>query len=614
MAPLQAKLSFPIAVYCDSKETSPYYGNLYIAELGRCTIRMISASNGLMSTIVGVAGRCEPSGNGAALSKTLNQPHSIYGDNDGNLVIADTGNHVLRWYNMATDELITIGGTGLVGNGPGVVGDGEIIVNGVSPLTVNLSQPFGVWLDKSNNIFISEGNGTAIRMINNYDKKIYTISDVSNSSDEIYPSVLFQNTGRGIYGEQNEEMNVLFIADALRNVIFSINLPFFPTLIPTATPTVYPSVTPTALPTITPSSNPTPTLLPTVLTSVPTAVQMIRTSGRVYTVAGGGTLLGASGNGGPATSAQLYVYENPSLWKDSLGTLFIAEDNNRCIRKVVNGIISTIAGICGSVGDTGDNGPATNAKIATALNLWSDGTYMYFNSNRLRKVHLSTGIITAVAGGGTVYPTSAGIPATSAKFSQSHALWGNSYALYLSDSCGMLSVRNNIIRLVLGANPDACTSTYVVGMRTYRGIPNVVTYENGTQEDRSFMYVLDFWGIFTYDLGSKTVTRIVGSKTASGTVLNGTVVTPSIYLPSTWGMFIDSNQNIFLLEKYGISYIDAVTKIYWTLGGHGQDYSNGVVVFNAKVNLAMNMFVDTNSNNDIYYIERGGLVRVVTIT
>ncbi len=158
MNPLRAKLSHPIAVYYDLKATSPYYGNLYIAELGRCTIRLISASSGLILTIVGIIGHCEPSDNGVALSLTLNQPHSIFGDSDGNLVIADTGSHVLRQYTTATGQLTTIAGTGIVSSG-------NVVVNGVSPLRVNLSQPFGVWLDKMNNIFISEGNGTAIRMI-----------------------------------------------------------------------------------------------------------------------------------------------------------------------------------------------------------------------------------------------------------------------------------------------------------------------------------------------------------------------------------------------------------------------------------------------------------------
>ncbi len=624
--PLQAKLSYPISVYSDFKATSPYYGNLYIAELGRCTIRMISASNGLMSTIVGIAGRCEPSDNGAALSRTLNQPHSIYGDSDGNLVIADTGNHVLRQYTMVTGQLTTIAGTGLVSSEVSNEDDGDIIVNGVSPLQMNLSQPFGVWLDKMNNIFISEGNGTAIRMINSYDKKVYTISDVSNSSEEVAPSVLFQNTGRGIYGEQNEEMNVLFIADALRNVIFSISLPFFPTAIPTAIPSTRPSAIPTSPPTMTPSANPSilptcnpttlaPTTLPTVsLTTVPTIVQTIRSAGRVYTVAGGGTLLGASGDGGPATSAQLYFYENPSLWRISTGALYIAEDNNKCIRKVVNGIITTFAGVCGSTGNTGDNGPATSAMMTTATSLWSDGIYLYFTSNRLRKVHLTTGIITAVAGGGTVYPTVDGVAASSARVNQPYAVWGNSYAVYFGDSgaCCMHSVRNNVVRLELGGTPgEWCTSSVIRGMRIFRGIPNVVTYSDGTQEDRSLMYVLDGWGIFSYDLGSKTVVRIAGSQTASITAVNGTVVSPNVYIPA-YSIYLDSsNQNIFVQESKRIGYIDAVTKIYWILGGYGQDYSNGISPLNAKISSAMNMFVDT-TNNNIYYVERGGLVRVVT--
>ncbi len=80
----------------------------------------------------------------------------------------------------------------------------------------------------------------------------------------------------------------------------------------------------------------------------------------ITTVAGNGTP-GFSGDNGPATSAQLY---GPSaVAVDSAGNLYIADTVNNRIRKVSNGVITTVAGN-GTAGFSGDNGPATSAQLA----------------------------------------------------------------------------------------------------------------------------------------------------------------------------------------------------------------------------------------------------------
>ena len=69
---------------------------------------------------------------------------------------------------------------------------------------------------------------------------------------------------------------------------------------------------------------------------------------------------GFSGDGGPATSAQLN--EPYSVVVDSSGNLFIASENHR-IRKVdTSGNIGTMAGD-GTFGFSGDGGPATSAQL-----------------------------------------------------------------------------------------------------------------------------------------------------------------------------------------------------------------------------------------------------------
>jgi sugar lactone lactonase YvrE len=87
-------------------------------------------------------------------------------------------------------------------------------------------------------------------------------------------------------------------------------------------------------------------------------VRKISSAGIITTVAGNGTQ-GFSGDGGPAVSAQLY---NPlGLKFDHAGNLFIADGNS--IRMLSpTGVITTVAGN-GVLGYSGDGGPATKAQL-----------------------------------------------------------------------------------------------------------------------------------------------------------------------------------------------------------------------------------------------------------
>ncbi len=112
------------------------------------------------------------------------------------------------------------------------------------------------------------------------------------------------------------------------------------------------STSPTTIPTVAPSAPPssTPSLTPSLSPS---------TAFVITTVAGTGTA-SYSGDSGPATTATLY---NPvDLAFDSSGNMYIADRNNHRIRKVTisTGIISTVAGT-GTVSYSGDGGPATTA-------------------------------------------------------------------------------------------------------------------------------------------------------------------------------------------------------------------------------------------------------------
>jgi hypothetical protein len=120
-------------------------------------------------------------------------------------------------------------------------------------------------------------------------------------------------------------------------------------------------------------------------------------TGIITTIVGNGTY-GFSGDGGPASNAQLN--ENPYVAVDSAGNLYIADTGNYRIRTVnsATGIITTIAGV-GSQGFSGDGGPATAAQLSAGpITLDQAGNIYFSDSGRIRRIDVSTGIITTVAG------------------------------------------------------------------------------------------------------------------------------------------------------------------------------------------------------------------------
>jgi sugar lactone lactonase YvrE len=105
-------------------------------------------------------------------------------------------------------------------------------------------------------------------------------------------------------------------------------------------------------------------------------IRKVNANGIITTVAGTGAQ-GFSGDGGPATSAQLYRPSGVAV--DRAGNLYIADMLNRRIRKVdTNGIITTLAGT-GAFGSTGDGGQAINATLETPVDVFVDaGGSVYF--------------------------------------------------------------------------------------------------------------------------------------------------------------------------------------------------------------------------------------------
>jgi uncharacterized protein (TIGR03437 family) len=147
-----------------------------------------------------------------------------------------------------------------------------------------------------------------------------------------------------------------------------------------------------------------------------TRVYKLTPGGTVTTIAGTGTN-GYSGDGGPATSAQLF--EARGIAVDTAGNLYIADGGNFRVRKVdPSGIITTIAG--GGTQSAQDGAVATSVKFSPQEVAVDESGNLYIDGGGIWKMSLSGGTAApppapAISGGGVVNGASfqAGVPANS---------------------------------------------------------------------------------------------------------------------------------------------------------------------------------------------------------
>jgi uncharacterized repeat protein (TIGR01451 family) len=340
-------------------------GAFYIASGYGNRVRMVSTS-GIIATVAGNGGSGFSGDGGAATSAQLANPEGVAVDSSGNLYVADQGNVRVRKVSSAGVISTLLGG---------MVGDGGLGVFGA------LNQPSGVARDNAGNTYVADTIDNRVRKVA-LDGTISTVAGTGAAgfSGDSGPAASARlNTPRGLAMDASGN---LYIAD-------STNF----------------------------------------------RVRKVAASGNISTVAGSG-IYGNSGAGGPATSARMgYPY---GLAVDSSGNLYIADESNNLIWKVAaSGTITTVAGN-GTYGYSGDGGPATGAEMSaptgvavdSAGNLYAADRY----NDRVRMVSAS-GTITTVAGNGNCCFSGDGGPATGAELSSPTGVALDSAGnLYIADS------------------------------------------------------------------------------------------------------------------------------------------------------------------------------------
>ena len=341
--------------------------------------------------IVTIAGTGYSGYNGDAIAATSAQVSQTLGitvDGKGDIYFAEVGNNRIRKVTVSTGMISTIAGTGAGGyNGDGILAT-----------SAQLNIPADVAVDVSGDVYIADFFNSRIRKVTVSTGMITTIA--GTGSDGYNGDGILATSAQLLYpqGIALDVSGDVYIADRFNNRIRKVTV----------------------------------------------------STGMITTIAGTGSI-GYNGDGIMATDAQLKF--PAALDLDVSGNIYIADSDNDRIRKVTvsTGIITTVAG-AGSRGYNGDGIIAMSALLyfpsAIALDV-SGNIYIADTLNhRIRIVTASTGIITTIAGTGSVGYNGDGIIATSAQLNNPQGIARDASGdVYISDQ------DNNRIRLLTSMTP-----------------------------------------------------------------------------------------------------------------------------------------------------------------
>jgi sugar lactone lactonase YvrE len=289
----------------------------------------------VITTIAGNGTAGSGGDGGPATSAAINGPSATAIDAAGNIYIADAYSSRVRKIDI-TGTISTIVGNGICN----FSGDGGPATSAM------VCQPYGVAVDNAGNVYIADTYNYRIRKINS-------------------SGIISTIAGNG---------TATFSGDGGPSVSAAVNAPSGVTV--DAAGNIY----------IADAGN--------------YRVRKINSSGIISTVAGNGSA-GFSGDGGPAVKASFSTTYSVAV--DPAGNIYISDIYNTRIRKVnTAGIVSTIGGN-GSYGFSGDGGPATNAQISNPYGITVDAAGEVYiadtYNNRVRFINTS-GIMSTIAGTG----------------------------------------------------------------------------------------------------------------------------------------------------------------------------------------------------------------------
>ncbi len=308
---------------------------------------------------------------------SFNSPSGVAVDASGNIYVADYGNNLIR--EIAPGGMVsTFAGSGFSG------------YNNATGLLASFTQPTGLAIDKSGNLFVADAGNNLVREIT----PAGVVTTLAGA--DTIGSVNAADTSSSFFDPVSvtvDSKDNVYVADAgndLIRLISSGSVSTFAGTLNTGSST-----------TLSPFNNPTGVAIDAagnvfVANYLGNTILEINPAGVVSTYAGTG-LPGA--NNGPANSATFF-YPN-SIAVDAADNVYVSDGVNNLIRKITpGGVVSTLAGSGnpGAVDSTGVyasfNGPAGLALDAAGNVYVADS-----NNNLIRKI-TPAGVVSTVAGNG----------------------------------------------------------------------------------------------------------------------------------------------------------------------------------------------------------------------
>jgi hypothetical protein len=276
---------------------------------------------------------------------------------------------------------------------------------------------------------------------------------------------------------------------------------------------------------------------------------------------------GTSGSSnGTGTAAS---FQNPVGITTDGTNLYVADARNHLIRKIVisTGVVTTVAGT-GSSGSV--DGTGTGASLNLPIGITVDETNLYVveqDNNLIRQIVISTGVVTKVAGTGS--SGSADGTGTSASFNKPVGITTDGTNLYVGDS------DNNLIRKIVISTGVVTTlaGTGSSGSVNATGTSASFNTPRGITTDGTNLYVADALNhlIRQIVISTGVVTTLAGTAGTSGSS-NGTGTSASFYQPS--GITTDGT-NLYVGdgENHLIRQIVISTGVVTTVAGTGSSGS-----------------------------------------